>query len=141
MHYGRQKLSGSQVKEITYAFSCCSARTKTASDWSIYSRDFTPVHLVTMRVLSDQFSTVGSATFLENDFCSLRIFKIHLEHLISRLLSPTIKGYPYHPNQRARSLDMKYYLVTGGLSSVPEPSNKKGYPYHPTHLNVGIFNF
>ena len=26
-----------------------------------------------------------------------------------------------------RSLDMKYYLVTGGLSSVPEPSNKSTY--------------
>ena len=25
------------------------------------------------------------------------------------------------PNQRARSLDMKYYLVTGGLSSVTKP--------------------
>ena len=39
------KLSGAQVSEMTRAFTRCSAKTKTASDWSIYPRDFTPVHL------------------------------------------------------------------------------------------------
>ena len=36
-------------------------------------------------------------------------------------------GHQILPNQRAQSLDMKYYLVTGGLSSVPEASNKSTY--------------
>ena len=41
-----ETLSGAQEREITHAFTRRLARTKTASDWSIYSRDFTSVHLV-----------------------------------------------------------------------------------------------
>ena len=38
-------------------------------------------------------------------------------------------GHKILPDQRARSLDMKYYLVTGGLSSVHQPCNNIYYIY------------
>ena len=43
--------SGSQVNEIIHAFTRRSARTKTVFDWSIYSRDFIPVHLADSALL------------------------------------------------------------------------------------------
>ena len=39
-------MSGAQISEKTNVLTRRSARTKTASDWLTYSRDFTPVHLV-----------------------------------------------------------------------------------------------
>ena len=44
LHPGR--LSGAPASQKTSTFSRPSARTKIASDWSIYSRDFTRVQLV-----------------------------------------------------------------------------------------------
>ena len=58
-------MSGAPASEKTSIFSRRSARTKTAFDWSIYSRDFTRVHLVSpelnviMKTKSNAFKSIS----------------------------------------------------------------------------------